>query len=544
MRTVLFAALVASTSACTLLIDANTGLKCDADHVCPGGYRCIDNRCKSSGPVCGDYVIDRDRGEECDDGPANNLRGPCSTQCKVVACGKLGEGCCGSGLTCAANIVCLDGACSCPSGNGDCGGVCRDFATDVNNCGGCDILCPAGASCKVSSCVCPEPALTCSATPSVCVSALASDTCGYCSHVCASGATCEGPGVCTCPSGAAATVMAGSNPSALVAADFDGDGKLDLAIVNNTVAGAVTVLLGNGDRTFRTGPTAIVGRFPGAIAAGDLNRDNLVDLVVADRLDNDVRILLNTGASNGSFRAGTVQNVGSPPIGVALGRMSADAVPDVVIIFDRVAVVTVLVSSGSGGYIMSQSQSLPAFPVALALGDVDGDTKTDVVVALVDSSIAILRGRGDGTLQSALVQSVLAQPSALALADIDGDGRAEIFWGGATRMGVVHVGATGSVIEGNGSVSVARPCSALAVADVTGDGKKDLVCADTLGSTITVYPGADGSALSVTTAVPVGQAPTAVLAVDLDNAGAPELVTTNSLDGTITVIPAECRTSP
>lgn len=543
MRTVLFSALVATTSACTLLTDPSAGLKCDADHVCPGGYRCVDNRCKSSGPVCGDYVVDP--GEECDNGPANNSTGPCSTLCKLVACGKLGQGCCGSGLACAADIVCLAGTCACPNGTPDCDGVCRTFATDVNNCGGCDKVCPINASCTLGTCVCPEPALTCAATPSVCVSALANDTCGYCAHVCASGATCEGPGLCACPSGAAATVTAGANPSALVPADFDGDGNVDLAIVNNTGVGTVTVLLGNGDGTFDTAPAAAVGRFPGSIAASDLNRDGLVDLVVADRLDNDVRILLNTGAGSGAFRAGAVQPVGAPPIGVALGRMSADTVADVVVIFDQVAVVTVLASSGSGTFVPPpRSQSLPAAPVALELGDVDGDTLTDVVVVLVDSSLAILRGRGDATLQAAVVQSVLAQPTGLALADIDGDGRAEIFWGAATRMGVVHVGPSNGIIEGNGSVSVARPCSALAVADVTGDGKKDLVCADTVGSTVTVYPGADGSALTVTTPVPVGQAPTAVLALDLDGAGAPELVTTDSLGGTVTVAPAECRTAP
>src|SRR5262249_17073642 len=73
----------------------------------------------------------------------------------------------------------------------------------------------------------------------------------------------------------------GSSPSAILAGDFTGDGRADLAVVNYGTypqyIGSVSVLLGNGDGTFRPQVTYAVGTGPGAIAAGDFNGDGRID---------------------------------------------------------------------------------------------------------------------------------------------------------------------------------------------------------------------------------------------------------------------------
>src|SRR5215471_12356574 len=79
----------------------------------------------------------------------------------------------------------------------------------------------------------------------------------------------------------------GTKPVAVAAGDFDGDGKVDLAVVNNGDAtagddGGVSILLGNGDGTFRAAVNTPAGKNPVSIAVADLNGDNRLDLAVVN----------------------------------------------------------------------------------------------------------------------------------------------------------------------------------------------------------------------------------------------------------------------
>jgi FG-GAP-like repeat len=78
----------------------------------------------------------------------------------------------------------------------------------------------------------------------------------------------------------------------VVTADFDGDGKLDLASAD--FSGTVRIFLGNGDGTFRVGQTYAACSAHG-LAVGDFNQDGIPDLVVADAGCGEVTILLGVG---------------------------------------------------------------------------------------------------------------------------------------------------------------------------------------------------------------------------------------------------------
>ena len=76
--------------------------------------------------------------------------------------------------------------------------------------------------------------------------------------------------------------------------DFNGDGKLDLAVANQK-SNSVSVLLGNGDGTFRVAVSYSAGTGPASVTSGDFNGDGKLDLVTANTYGNNVSILLDTG---------------------------------------------------------------------------------------------------------------------------------------------------------------------------------------------------------------------------------------------------------
>jgi hypothetical protein len=102
-----------------------------------------------------------------------------------------------------------------------------------------------------------------------------------------------------------------SGPVAMTVGDFNADGKIDLAVVNQTTLanpsvaqGNVVVLQGNGDGTFTQFPGSpiTVGINPVAIASADLDGNASADLAIVNNTDNTVTVLLNNG--DGTFVAG------------------------------------------------------------------------------------------------------------------------------------------------------------------------------------------------------------------------------------------------
>ena len=88
----------------------------------------------------------------------------------------------------------------------------------------------------------------------------------------------------------ASTLTAGTGPAGITAADFNQDGKLDLAVCND-VSGEVSVYLGNGDGTFQSARSFATGGSPTSIAVGDLYHNGRKDIVTAG--PNGIVLLIN-----------------------------------------------------------------------------------------------------------------------------------------------------------------------------------------------------------------------------------------------------------
>jgi hypothetical protein len=176
----------------------------------------------------------------------------------------------------------------------------------------------------------------------------------------------------------AATNFAVVLPVSVAVGDFNGDGKLDLAVVNNLNNGTVSILIGNGDGTFGTATSFAVGEAPFSVATGDFNRDGKLDLAVANQNTNNVSILLGNGT--GFFSGPTNFAVGFYPRSVAIGDFNRDGKPDLAVANSNCCIVSILSGDGTGSFGSATNLVLGGQPFYVAVGDFNRDGKPDLAV--------------------------------------------------------------------------------------------------------------------------------------------------------------------
>jgi hypothetical protein len=238
----------------------------------------------------------------------------------------------------------------------------------------------------------------------------------------------------------AAAVPAGLNVASLAAGDFNGDGKLDLAVVVNTLDGGaadeVLVFLGNGDGSFQAPKTYAVGVGASAIVVGDFNGDGRLDLVTAnsgtDPLENgSLSVLLGNG--DGTFSAATSiplsGAVAPSPYTVAAADLNGDGKLDLIVtLLDDTALtnsLAILLGRGDGSFLAPAVY--PVTSLGVTVGDLNGDRIPDVIVFASESGLdeggaGYLLGNGDGTF----APEVYLAASLLVTAHFSRDGKLDL----------------------------------------------------------------------------------------------------------------------
>jgi hypothetical protein len=181
---------------------------------------------------------------------------------------------------------------------------------------------------------------------------------------------------------------AGTNPTSVATGDFNGDLKQDVAVTNRGSSN-VSVLLGNGDGTFTLKSNNCVGTtlckgVPVSVAAADFNGDGKLDLVVANYDDVSVSVLLGNG--DGTFRTAKYWTVGANPLSVVAAPLQGNTTQqDIVIANSENDTVSVLLNqlnkSGQFKGVATRTYAAGEAPAALAVADFSNDGKLDVAVA-------------------------------------------------------------------------------------------------------------------------------------------------------------------
>ena len=334
----------------------------------------------------------------------------------------------------------------------------------------------------------------------------------------------------------------GKQPVTVAVGDFNGDGRLDLAVGNQNCTstsycganGSVSILLGNGDGTFQTQIVNAFGTQPIALAGGDFNGDGNLDLVVSNQATNSLMVLLGDG--DGTFQPGAHYTMSSPAVWVAAGDLNADGHLDLAVATSN-GPVAIFIGNGDGTFARAGDMLVLPDPNAVALGDFNGDGVPDLAVTYAGQAVvSILLGKGDGSFQPRSDYSAGTYPAALSLADLNGDGHLDVaVANGAGQSISILLG------KGDGSFEPAREYllpgtpTALGVGDFNRDGKPDFaVVMSGLGVLSVVLGRGDGS-FSNPTAFGDSLGSWSIATGDFDGDGKLDLVTTNLVDNSISL---------
>jgi len=267
------------------------------------------------------------------------------------------------------------------------------------------------------------------------------------------------------------------SPVSVAVADFNHDGKLDLAVAASYY-GQVAILLGNGDGTFQSAVYYNIDNQTlslSSITVADFNRDGNTDIAVADQFGSNISVLLGNG--DGTFQSPSRWPLNGEPIFVVTGDFNNDQIPDIATVEEfGCNCISILLGNGDGTFESPKDTTPTVPPLSISVGDLNHDGLLDVAsVGGATGELTVLLGNGDGTFSIGLTYSAGTNPNSAAIADFNNDRKLDV----AVADGI---GGALTVFLGNGDGTfqpgVSYPANfpaSIHAADFNGDGNKDLV---------------------------------------------------------------------
>jgi len=315
-----------------------------------------------------------------------------------------------------------------------------------------------------------------------------------------------------------------SLPVGFVSHDFNGDGKLDLAVVGANTSSA-GLWLGTGTGSFTQGIDFAVGVSPSAIAKADLNKDGHMDLLVTSVNDSTIVTYLNSGA--GTFMAQNTYATGGSPSEIVVEDFNSDGWSDVAIVNSGTDNLSVFLNDLSGALTPQSSLATGSGPIGITSMDYNSDGHRDLVVTNNgDSTFQVFQGQNNGEFISQSPQTTGMNPISVLSEDMNGDQLADLVVVNNGDQTLQFIPKQSDHRFGF-STTVGSSPTAVVSWDFDKDGKFDLAVLNNVSNTISIRKGLGNGIFQLESDLVVAQNSVHLTAADLNADGWVDLVVTS-----------------
>ena len=333
----------------------------------------------------------------------------------------------------------------------------------------------------------------------------------------------------------------GSNPGSVSVGDFNGDGKLDLAVVN-MYDNTVSVLLRNAANTdFYPEGDFATGSNPVSVSAGDFNGDGKLDLAVANYYSGTVSGFLRNAANTG-FDPAVDYTTGSSPQSVSVGDFNGDGKTDLAVAnVDSNTVSVLFRNADNTGFDPKIDIATGQYPNSVSVGDFNGDGKTDLAVAnWYDNTVSVLfrNAANTGFAPKENFASGLG-PSSVSVGDFNGDGKLDLAVtnAGNNTVSVLLRNDSNTGFNPKVDFAISNWPQSVSVGDFNGDGKADIVVPNGYNKSVSVLLRNDSNTgFNPKVDFATGLAPSSVSVGDFNGDGKIDLAVANQSSGTVSVL--------